>query len=110
MLQRKLDCDKPPDPPCSPTFQNALAGNVAAAPPNFINRYWSITRNALQSAGLVSCGLPRHAARLRASSQSMRLLDSPQMTPDRSEHNEASVLNASPRREREILWSQRILL
>lgn len=105
-MQLRLDWDELYHPTRLSVFRSALVDKQGLLRPQNINGYWSVIKNVMYSAGLVSCVYP-----LRFDAQYFCWvwcpLDASQSIPDSSEYSEARLvtrreLSASLRMDREI--------
>lgn len=113
-LQRRLDCDKLSDPVDLPIFRSALASKLGLPAPQNINDNWSFIKNALSSAGLVSCRLTRRIVAPWISAASLDFLVALYSIPTDGEYNEIRLVTRNElvtdlRKDREVWLSKRAL-
>lgn len=75
MIQHRLKSDKLSDSIRLSTFRKALAKKIEMPSRNNINGHLQLIKNALNSAGLVSCGLTQRLLTPWVSADSLHLLE-----------------------------------
>lgn len=88
-LQLWIDFNRLSNPTRPSLFKSTLAEKLKFSPPKKINEYWSLIKNVLHSASLVSCGLIRRLVIPWISAECVHFLEACQFTPIGSEFDEA---------------------
>lgn len=108
--QHQLDWDKLCDPTRLSLFQNSQARKLRSTLPGNTDQHWSLIRNTLYSAVLVSYGRTHHVVTLSIFAESLSFFDATQFIPPDNKDDEARLvtsheLHASLCRDQEI-WSR----